>query len=30
MDEFIEKVNIGEYDKINKTRDIEIIWNLEF
>ena len=30
MDEFIEKVNIGEYNKINKTRDIEIIWNLEF
>ena len=30
MDEFIEKVNIGEYDKKTRTRDIEIIWNFEF
>ena len=30
MDDFNEKVNIGEYDKINKSRDIEIIWNLDF
>ena len=30
MDEFIDKVYIGEYDKENKTRDIEIEWNLEF
>ena len=30
LDEFIERVNIGEYDKINKTRNIEIIWNFEF
>lgn len=30
MDEFIDKVYIGEYDKENKTRDIEIEWNFEF
>jgi archaellum component FlaC len=30
LDEFIEKVYIGEYDKVTKTRDIEIEWNFEF
>ena len=30
LDEFIEKVYIGEYDKETKTRDIEIEWNFEF
>ena len=30
LDEFIEKVYIGEYDKGTKTRDIEIEWNFEF
>ena len=30
LDEFIDKVYIGEYDKVNKTRDIEIEWNFEF
>ena len=30
LDEFIDKVFIGEYDKVNKTRDIEIEWNFEF
>ena len=30
LDEFIDKVYIGEYDKENKTRDIEIEWNFEF
>ena len=30
MDEFIDKVYIGEYDKENKTIDIEIEWNFEF
>ena len=30
LDEFIDKVYIGEYDKENKTRDIEIDWNFEF
>ena len=28
VDEFIDKVYIGNYDKINRTRDIEIEWNL--
>ncbi len=26
MDEFIDKVNIGEYDKKNKTRNIEMFY----
>ena len=30
LDEFIDKVYIGEYDKETKTRDIEIEWNFEF
>lgn len=30
LDEFIDKVYIGEYDKGNKTRNIEIEWNFEF
>ena len=30
LDEFIDKVFIGEYDKEKKTRDIEIEWNFEF
>ena len=30
IDEFIDKVYIGNYDKITKTRDIEIEWNFEF
>ena len=30
VDEFIDRIYIGEYDKVNKTRDIEIIWNFEF
>ena len=30
LDEFIDKVYIGEYDKENKTRDIEIEWNFKF
>ena len=30
LDEFIDKVYIGEYDKENKTRDVEIEWNFEF
>ena len=30
VDEFIDKVYVGVYDKETKTRDIEIEWNLEF
>lgn len=30
VDEFIDKVYIGVYDKNTRTRDIEIEWNLEF
>ena len=30
LDEFIDKIFIGEIDKNNNTRDIEIIWNFEF
>lgn len=30
VDEFIDKVYIGNYNKENKTRDIEIEWNFEF
>lgn len=30
VDEFVDKIYIGTYDKINKTRDIEIQWNFEF
>lgn len=30
IDEFIDKVYIGIYDKTTKTRDIEIEWNFEF
>ena len=30
LDEFIDKVYIGEIDKETKTRDIEIEWNFEF
>ncbi len=30
LDEFIDKIYIGEFDKETKTRDIEIVWNLEF
>lgn len=30
IDEFIDKVYIGVYDKETKTRDIEIEWNFEF
>lgn len=30
IDEFIDKVYIGNYDKTTKTRDIEIEWNFEF
>ena len=30
LDEFIDKIFIGEIDKVNNTRDIEIIWNFEF
>ena len=30
IDEFIDKIYIGTYDKETKTRDIEIEWNFEF
>ena len=30
VDEFIDKVYVGCYDKNTKTRDIEIEWNFEF
>ena len=30
IDEFIDKIYIGTYDKEIKTRDIEIEWNFEF
>ncbi len=30
IDEFIDKIYVGKYDKENKTRDIEINWNFEF
>lgn len=30
IDEFIDKVYVGNYDKITKARDIEIEWNFEF
>ena len=30
LDEFIDKVYIGEIDKDNNTRNIEIEWNFEF
>lgn len=30
VDEFIDKVYIGNCNKENKTRDIEIEWNFEF
>jgi hypothetical protein len=30
LDEFIDKVYIGELDKENNTRNIEIEWNFEF
>ena len=30
IDEFIDKVYVGDYDKEMKTRDIEIEWNFEF
>ena len=30
IDEFIDKIIIGNYNKEAKTRDIEIMWNLEF
>lgn len=30
IDEFIDKIYIGSYDKTTKTRDLEIEWNLEF
>ncbi len=30
IDEFIDKVYVGVYDKEKKTRDIEIEWNFEF
>ena len=30
VDEFIDKVYVGVYDKEAKTRDIEIQWNFEF
>lgn len=30
VDEFIDKVYIGVYDKESKSRDIEIEWNFEF
>ena len=30
IDEFIDKIIIGNYNKETKTRDIEIMWNLEF
>ena len=30
VDEFIDKVYIGVYDKETKSRDIEIEWNFEF
>ena len=30
LDEFIDKVYIGNYDKNTKSRDIEINWNFEF
>lgn len=30
IDEFIDKVYVGNYDKNTKTRDIEIEWNFEF
>lgn len=29
LDEFIEKINIGNYEKNTKTRNIEIEWNFE-
>ena len=30
IDEFIDNVYVGVYDKETKTRDIEIEWNFEF
>lgn len=30
VDEFIDKIYIGEYNKENKTRSIEIQWNFDF
>ena len=30
IDEFIDKVYIGNYDKETKSRTIEIKWNFEF
>ena len=30
IEEFVDKIYIGKYDKISKSRDIEIIWNFEF
>ena len=30
VDEFIDKVYVGCYNKETKTRDIEIEWNIEF
>lgn len=30
IDEFIDKVYVGNYDKINNTRDIKIEWNFDF
>ena len=30
LDEFIDKVYIGEFDKNSKSRNIEIEWNFEF
>ena len=30
VDEFIDRIYVGKYDKKTKTRDIEIIWNFEF
>ena len=30
IDEFIDKIYIGNYDNESKTRDIDIVWDLEF
>ena len=30
IDEFIDKIYIGNYDNKSKTRDIDIVWDLEF
>ena len=30
IDEFVDKIYIGNFDKETKTRDINIVWDLEF